>query len=282
MLNYKILFFVPWAVIILLNNCSSSCRPSQLIVRSVIIELPAHMPSLSKNFDRDQLSLLVKKAINQHEHFKFDETYSKGGLLRLSLIAPSERASSLLVIAALVLSDHGETKEYKSNASIKINEGIISGADVSTAINRVLENLYYVYSGRAVNYEEYVEAIEAAKNGRPSPQADLLNAIAVIGDAKELKAVKPLSELMTKTDDLAIGNACLIALTEIGREEAMPAIIDYVERKPSIFRRQAIIAARRIGSKLSAEWLLVMAYGHDDPVVRKEAFDALQVVEEKL
>ena len=35
-------------------------------------------------------------------------------------------------------------------------------------------------------------------------------------------------------------------------------------------------------SKLGAEWLVAMAYGHDDPMVREDALKALHEVEKYL
>ncbi|HXW60295.1 MAG TPA: hypothetical protein VEK06_02035, partial [Myxococcota bacterium] len=62
---------------------------------------------------------------------------------------------------------------------------------------------------------------------------------------------------------------------------AMEAIIEFAERKPPYIRRQAIIAAHKVASPLAMHWLLVMAYGHEDEVVRKEALQAFLEVENK-
>jgi predicted protein tyrosine phosphatase len=124
--------------------------------------------------------------------------------------------------------------------------------------------------------------ITAVNDGAKMERTELLNAISVIGDKKEKGASGQIAKLMLTTNDLAVGNACISALSDINEPEAMDAIINFVERKPAIIRRQAIIAARKIANQTAAEWLLVMAYGHDDAMVRKEASEALEVVEEKL
>lgn|GEM_PF-2522961 len=126
------------------------------------------------------------------------------------------------------------------------------------------------------------DMIDAAARGDDVNHQELLDIIASVAKSHDEKAVKPLISLLESTKDASVANACIMALGELGSEEAMPAIIDYAERKPSIIRRQAIIAARLIGSKLAAGWLMVMAHGYDDPVVRKEAQGALDVVLEKL
>ncbi len=137
-------------------------------------------------------------------------------------------------------------------------------------------------SGLLNRSSDELAQVVAVNNGATMDRNELLNAISVLGDNKEKAASSQISQLMLTTNDLAVGNACISALSDINMPGAMNAIIDFVERKPSIIRRQAIIAARKIGDQSAAEWLLVMAYGHDDPQVRKEALAALEEVEEKL
>ncbi len=124
--------------------------------------------------------------------------------------------------------------------------------------------------------------VKNANEGQKVNRTELLDAIIELGEDKEHKAAEPLMTLMKTTKDLAIGNACLSALSELNHPKIMEAIIDFVERKPAIVRRQAILAARKIANKTAAEWLLVMAYGHEDATVRREAQLALDEVEKKL
>ncbi len=137
-------------------------------------------------------------------------------------------------------------------------------------------------SGNKVYNETHLQIVKEALEGKALDPVDVINSVSALGDTRERKAVETLAALLNKTDNLGIGNACLLALSEIGAEEAMPAVIEFAERKPPLIRRQAIIAARQIASQLAAEWLLVMGYGHDDAQVRKDALQALKEVERYL
>lgn len=124
--------------------------------------------------------------------------------------------------------------------------------------------------------------VKAANQGERVDRTELLDAINELGDDKVEEAAEPLIVLLENTGDFAVGNACIDALSNLKHPKAMDAIIEFVERKPPVIRRQAILAARKIANKAAAEWLLVMAYGHEDATVRREAGQALEELEKKL
>lgn len=180
------------------------------------------------------------------------------------------------------LAKAGQGNEYKSFADIKVVDGIVSGPDVLQTVNKVLDNLYLIQKGSSSDNQTYLDKLQSYVAGEKVEQAALVNAISVLGETEEKKALVPLIAILSKTSDIVVGNACIIALGRLKDPQAMPAIIDFLERKPPLIRRQGIMAARMIASKLAAEWLFVMAYGYDDPLVRKEAMEALAHVEEQL
>lgn len=127
-----------------------------------------------------------------------------------------------------------------------------------------------------------INKIIEVNNGASISRTELMEIVSALGESKEQIAASQISKLMLGTNDLAVGNACIMALSEIKAPETMLSIINFVENKPVILRRQGIIAARKIADKTAAGWLLANAYGHEDVTVRKEALDALQEVEAKL
>lgn len=127
-----------------------------------------------------------------------------------------------------------------------------------------------------------IEQVRRAADGQDVDQNELRKAIAHLAQQADKQASDSLAKIMLNTDSLELANACLVALGDLGEQKSMAAVISFSERKPPIIRRQAIIAARKIGGKEAAEWLLVMAYGHEDAQVRKEALSALQEVEARL
>ncbi len=133
----------------------------------------------------------------------------------------------------------------------------------------------------ATNSSLINKMIEVNK-GASISRSELMEIISALGESKEKMAAQQIAKLMLGTNDLAVGNACIMALSEINAPETMTSIIEFVENKPLILRRQGIIAARKIADKTAAGWLLANAYGHEDPVVRKEALAAFLEVDEKL
>lgn len=245
-----------------------------------MLEVPTTEKALTP-FDHNKFALVVEEAINKSSHYRYDPQDSEGATLRFSLVPPDKKSPDtvMMLVATLHKTLGGE---YRSFADIKVTEGSISGQDVLEGINKLLLNLYLIQKGSRADNQLYLDKIHAYLTGESVPHGELINAISVLGETKEHKAVEPLIKLLSGTQDIVLGNACVIALTRLAAPESMQAIIDFVELKPPLIRRQGIMAARAIASKLAAEWLLVMAYGHDDPIVRQEALEALIEVEKKL
>lgn len=129
------------------------------------------------------------------------------------------------------------------------------------------------------SYEPHLKMLEQYISGDLLDGIALMDSIEFLGKNKKKISLGPMMRLLALTNNPTIAQALLNALGDIGEKETVPAIIEYAERKPPLIRLQAIDAARRLPSKLSAEWLLVLAYGHDDEMVQIEAKRALEDVE---
>jgi HEAT repeat protein len=136
--------------------------------------------------------------------------------------------------------------------------------------------------GEKIEVPAYLTKLEQAANGEAVDSAILTSAITLAGeDPLSKEAGKYLIDILKSTENLGVANACLMALAQRKDPSALQAIIDFSEGKPALIRRQAILAVRQIPSQLSKEWLVVMAYGHSDPQVRKEALEALNNLEKQ-
>lgn len=278
--NPLLLVLAKLGLIILLTDCRCN---DNIIIKSVVVELPQEIIELRQTIDREKFAMLMEKAIGDNPHFYLNPSHDAGASLRLTMQLPVERLGNhpLLLMANLSFAGDG-ARELKSFADIKTVEGSVSGTEISYSMDKVLDNLFQLYKGIAADHAVYLNRIEGALKGENVDRDDLLTAIGVLGEAKETKAINNLIALLEKTDDLALGNAIVIALGEMKAAEGMEAIINFAERKPPLIRRQSIIAASRIASKLSAEWLLVMAYGYDDETTRNEAWTAFVHAMDKL
>lgn len=250
-------------------------------MKSVLLDLPTNTGDFVNRIEREKFADVVKAAIMADEHFSFDSTNAEGYVLRLQITVPSTSLPVRSVLLSGMLLNLAE-EEITVFSDIKITDGQITGEDIKLGVKKLFENLYLALSNKPVDYDQYLQKIIQAVSNDTVLVGELINAIGVLGDVGEVRAVKPMMALMNKTHHVSVGNACLMALGDLKDPQAMSAIIEYVERKPPIFRRQAIASARKIASKEAAEWLLVMAYGHDDEIVREEAMEALFAVENHL
>jgi hypothetical protein len=279
-ITVKKLFFLA-SILLMLTDCH--CQRRQIVVRSVLLEMPTTVAGFTNKPDREKFSDLVKMVVEKDEHFHFDPKREDGEVLHLALIVPAEvTANSSILLAASLEKAKDDANSTKAFADVRVLGGRISGNDVSEAVTRVLQSLTELRSKSPLDSNEYLKKIEEASLSDTQASGELINAITVVTQLRDKKAEASLIRLLEKTTSLSVGNACIVALGDMQSADGMSAIINFAERKPPILRRQAIMAARKIATKQAAEWLLVMAFGHDDPVVRDEARAALAEVDAKL
>lgn len=271
----KLLFLL--SLVLLIADCACS---KKIVLKGISVEIPSSIVGLSGPEDREKLSALIKRDINNSQYYEVNVNKTNSSILKLFFIPPKDSHDKAVLLAGSIADPKIEQKEYRAFADIKVEKGTSSGEAVTSALEKVLEQLYQQQNGYRTSHKDYLAKIEKGSKGEIGT-GELIGAISAVSYAKDMNAVAPLISLLKTTEDVAVANAALLALGDLKAEEAMPAIIDFLEGKVSIIRRQGITAAKRIGSKLALEWLFVMAYGHEDPVVRKEALDAFTELETK-
>lgn len=259
------------------------CSKQQFHIKSVYLDLPKSDTKTPTNIEQDNFSALIRNAIERNPYYRFAPNDDGGLVLQLSLIAPNKADDKSTLTISAVLKNEEEEKTYNSMVGLTLANGTITGEDLSSAISKCLQNLYRSMSGLSEEEkEQYRTRIRESLSNEQIDPSQLANMITILGDIEDKQSVSILIELLKKTDDLIVGNACIVALSRLGAADAMPAIIAFSERKPPLIRRQAILAAKHLTSMLSAEWLFVMAHGYDDPVVRQEALAAFDYVAQRL
>jgi hypothetical protein len=269
---------LPFALIFLLADCA--CQ-KKLAVNGVTLEVPSNVAGFANKQDRERFSALLKKDIEQSPYFYVDTKNKNASTLKLFFIPPAKEVEegALLLLASVF--DEKHQKELRAFAEIQIELGGINASAIDHALDRALANLYNLHKGIKPDNKDYLAKIEQSLESKVS-QPELINAISAVSYTLDPAAEQPLIKLLAKTSDLAVGNAAMLALADYKSQEALPVIIDFLERKPPIIRRQGIMAVQKIGSKLALEWLFVMAHGHDDPQVRAEALLALNQLEQEI
>ncbi len=281
--NYLYLF------LLLILSCTAfvlirNCGRSGIVINNILLDIPESFNKLSSDDGKEVLREEIQKIISRHNNYKYNPERASGQMLKiiLSMAHGEERKKSILMTAILMKPDDDIQRRYKAWSEISLQNGELVREDFLSSVKLILDSLYRLRMRGAVNNDSQIEKIEKKLRGEKVSESEMLNAIAILQEAKDKRSIETMVRLLEHTEDLLIGNALIMALGDMGDEEALPAILEFAERKPSVIRRQAIIAARHIGSKLAAEWLLVMAYGHDDPIVREEAKAALLEVENNL
>lgn len=273
----KYLLMLSLLLLGMLAHCH--CSRSRLVVTKVLIEVPEGVPHFATKEGQDELRTVISHAIDADTGFNFNAQAQDGHVLKFTF-SSAGKVEQIFMSATLSHDNNGEQIEQAAFAHIDIAHN--SGQALKKAIVQSLQDISRLSSGMGVDSSHFLGLIDKANAGEQLVEAELLNAIAVLGRKGEQKAVAPLIQLLSQTQDLSIGNACLIALGEFADEKSLNAVITFSERKPPIIRRQAIIAVQRIGGQLAAEWLYVMAHGHEDPAVRNDALTAFKQVEARL
>lgn len=240
--------------------------------------MPEGLAALASPQSQVELKEAIKDAVTETPNFNFDANLKKGATLRINFLQKNNDKGVLLIQALLSPPSDKDSQEFSAFASIDVRNGLdVTG--LRLALAKAFQDLKLMSKNDPVDAKTLVEIVERASRGEKIESPVLINAVARLGGTHDKEFAVSLKKLITTTEDLAVGNACIMALGQIGDQESMEAIINYAERKAPLVRRQAIIAARSIASPLAAQWLFVMAYGHEDPTVRKEALAALKEVE---
>lgn len=256
---------------LILIDCT--CLSKSIRVKTIIFETDS---DLSNNIKQNDLGLAIEKTVRENSHYIYSPK-SYGNDLTITMMVSNN--SSVLLKASLT---NNSEVLYSSFTEFAVNSNDDLSIDaIKAALRKLLDDIHALKQEQKLDNEAYLHDINAYIAGSNIKENKVINAISMLGQSLDKRAFTPIIKILTTTNNWAIGNACMMALGQFKDPEGMQAIIDYTERKPPLVRRQGIAAARMIGSKLALEWLLVLAYGHDDPMVRKEALEATLALEKE-
>jgi len=99
-------------------------------------------------------------------------------------------------------------------------------------------------------------------------------AVKVLAERRHPAAVPPLLEQL-KAEDLDLVRGAIGALVELRDPRAVPVMIDACHARDNLFQREVVFALGAIGGDEAEAYLYTMAQGHDEPVIRASAQQAL-------
>lgn len=153
----------------------------------------------------------------------------------------------------------GPGPEDRREATVHAVEGVLDDIAAETAA---------LLKASAMKDDELVKALGSEDKRARS------YAVKVLSDRKNPAAVPPLLEQL-KDDDLDVVRVAIGALVELKDLRAVPAMIDASHARDNLFQREVVFALSAIGGEEAEAYLFTMAQGHDEPVIRASAQQAL-------
>jgi hypothetical protein len=99
-------------------------------------------------------------------------------------------------------------------------------------------------------------------------------AVRLLAERKNPAALEPLLAELPRADDDALRRVMGL-LVALGDPRAAGPLIEATKRKDPVLQREVVFALSAIGGEDAEAWLYTVAQGHDDPLVRASAQQAL-------
>lgn len=242
-------------------------------VSEIILELS---PSLKS--DSNDLLNEVQTICHENNYLSFNNSKL---LPKLKVgIYPQDDKSSILIILSLLDSSEDE-ESFEVYEKISLADESIDKKSFQNALNTAIKSLYDLkFNNNLMNDElEIVKKYNAHEN---TDKVQVLNAINALGIKQNKETEELFISMLKQTKDLSVGVSLVKALGNLKSQKSMEQIIEFTRAAPSFIKKVAIDAARKIGSKLSLEWLYVMSHGYSDADVREYAKKAYIEVEKRI
>lgn len=221
-----------WALSIFLvcfTLCGCHCSRSRLALKKVLVEVPDGIPIFSAKESQEELKEAIRKTVAENPHFLFDMRQKKGNILRISFYQKNKDKETMIVQVLLDNDANNDQPQYSAFASVDIKDGL-KVETLHVALSRALQDLKHIIQNEILDKRSLLELIGQANAGQNIDSSMLINSIVQLSlQPEDDEGLASLAKLMLLTDDLSVGNACLVALAKIGNETSMQAIIDFAD-----------------------------------------------------
>ncbi len=203
--------------------------------------------------------------------------------LAAGLSEPDLEKQTSSVVLALELQHTGKSDSFAIDSRVHVKPA--QGNDVE-AMQGAIRDALDEALGRAVREAAALIALEDATDS--SLMTKLKDGDPAIDDAAlrllvrrhHKAALLPLLERL-KSDDLDVLRGVVGLLVELGAPEAVNPLVEAANQKGPVFEREVVFAVGSIGGDDAEAYLDLVATGHDDPLVRASAAQALLELREK-
>ncbi len=197
--------------------------------------------------------------------------------LAAGLAEPDVEHHTSFVALALEVRHTGESEPFSLDSRQRVNAP--EGNDIDAMQSAIREALSEALS-KAVRESAALIGLEGADDG--SLVEKLKDADPALGDAavrllvrRHHKAALPVLVARLKTDDLDTLRGVIGLLVELRAAEAVNPLIDAAQQRGPVFQREVVFAVGSIGGDDAEAYLDLVASGHEDPLVRASAEQAL-------
>lgn len=203
--------------------------------------------------------------------------------LAAGLSEPDLERQTSSVVLALELRHTGKSEPFAIDSHVQVKPA--QGNDVEamqSAIRDALEDAL----GRAVRQAAALITLEDAAEGvvlgkLHDPDPAVADAALRLLVRRHNKAALPALLERLKSDDLDLLRGVVGLLVELGAPEAVNPLVEAANQKGPGFEREVVFAVGAIGGDDAEAYLDLVATGHDDPLVRASAAQALKELREK-
>jgi hypothetical protein len=261
-------------------GCHGCSDQGPLLVRKVLIDVdPA---AEAAGVDREQVRAMVRQLVERARGVRTVEAgQSDGAVLRVTIEnyarTTGEQESQSVSLGIEVT---GAREEGRRDASYRGHSVASAQGDIGAPVlfqQALRDALAQVLSTRGATHLSSRQLISWLSDSNATDE-QRRRAIRILGTRRERDAVAGLDPILLGQDkDLA--QLALVAVTNIGDPQSVPAVIRFAEGQPPIVRKQAIDAVRAIGTREGKAWLFTLSTGHPDPEVQQQAAAALVALE---
>ncbi|MDP2344664.1 MAG: HEAT repeat domain-containing protein [Deltaproteobacteria bacterium] len=280
-MNVRVVLRFSIALLLLVGVVGAcDCGGEPLVVRRVLVDVDP-----AAEVDREQVRVTIFEVLGNTRGLSIDETRADGAILRVRIVSFA-RAST--ADAELVPAGHPPVAPPPATLSLAVD---VTEGGRPTLRGHSVASVHGVIDPRALVEQALKDALRQAMQTRAADKlgsdellawlddpstsaAQQKRAMQALGSRREKRAT-PLLTALLKSEDPELAGAALQALTLLGDEAGVDAVIAYSERQSPALRKLCIDAVKATGSSRARAWLFTLSSGHPDVAVQAHARAAL-------
>lgn len=204
--------------------------------------------------------------------------------LALNIVEPDPQEGPIgRVEGALALTQRGQDESFDVQASDAKTAASNQIEDIQEATGIALEQVLkrLVAESKAMIDLSSASDRTLLERAASSDAAVQSAAVTLLARKRNSAALKPLLRRLEGSNDPSDIRRTMGLLIELKDPDAVPALIDVSRARDNIVQREVVFALGAIGGDEAEAYLWSVAQGHDDPVIRASAEQALKELKDR-